>query len=260
MRTRNMATFAIVALVIGATTYLLVGNRAATNLDDLDSSWIPTSVDEQSVATGSEDSTRRALYGSGHENGSRRVPHPFPDLPRSRRGLELGDDPFVAESSEEQAWLDRNGYPNSAQLQTLMNANDVELHQAAMAGDSVAKAILDGRRLAAGEFDAINELLLAAADGSLFALELLAAAFSGASAAKDPVTAYALTRVVEMKGNSRIGAGRDLMFSQPLSPVERLEAEAQAQQLLRVINDARQKRKGPGARLVDARPVDFDGG
>lgn len=50
--------------------------------------------------------------------------NPFAHLPQSRIGMALESDPFVAESSQEQQWLDRNGFPNSEQWKAYSSAPD----------------------------------------------------------------------------------------------------------------------------------------
>lgn len=56
---------------------------------------------------------------------------PFQQVPKTRMGLPLEDDPFVAESEEERRWLDRNGYPNAVQWESYTQASDYELSLAA---------------------------------------------------------------------------------------------------------------------------------
>lgn len=180
------------------------------------------------------------------------VPHPFPNVPRSRAGLPLEEDPFTATSPAEQAWLDRNGYPNAIQWETYSQASDGLLLAAASAGDSVAKAVLDNRRLMAGDKSALQDILGSGAEGSLFSLELASSYLAGSSKG-DPITAYALSRVVEMKGNLRVAMGRDAMFRKPLDPLQRMEGEAKALAIYRSLNAANRSGRN---NVVDPRPID----
>ena len=95
-----------------------------------------------------------------------------------------------------------------------------------------------------------------AAGGSAFALTTLAAYLGGARDG-DPVSAYAISRVVEMRGDYRQALGRDVLLRKPLSPIQRLEAEAQAQKMFSALRDAREKRFGKG-NAVDPRPMHSD--
>lgn len=183
----------------------------------------------------------------------------FPGVPHSRSGLPLDGDVFIATSVEEQAWLDRNGYPNSKQLQAYANASDAMLAAAASDGDRVAKVILDGRRLIAGDLDASTSLWDAAVDGSGFALGTLAGYFGGSQKDGDPKSAYALSRVAEMRGDYRQALSRDLLVRKPLTPTERLEAESQAMKLFQELSSARRGRYGPNVSLVDPRPISQNG-
>lgn len=181
------------------------------------------------------------------------VSHPFPEVPTSRKDMDLESDPFTAESVEEQAWLDRNGYPNAKQWEALNLASDMQLLQAAEAGDTAARALYDQRRLIAGDTEAIDSMINLGARGSLFSLELLASTLAGPG--NDPVTAYALTRVVEMRGNYRIGMGRDMMFRRPLTNLERVEGEQAALDLYGRIGALERSIRGGSASQVDPRPI-----
>lgn len=157
---------------------------------------------------------------------STRINNPFPGVPKTRKGLSLTEDPFFAESAAEQAWLDRHGYPNAEQWKVYTQASDSQLQIASTQGDRAAKALLLQRNLMAGEEGAIAEMLGEGATGSIFALELLSSTL--ANRQNDRVMAYAVSRVAEMNGNFRIAGGRDLMFREPLTPVEKIDAEQEA--------------------------------
>ena len=161
-----------------------------------------------------------------NSGGSTRVNNPFPGVRKTRKGLSLTEDPFFAESAAEQAWLDRHGYPNAEQWKVYTQASDSQLQIASAQGDRAAKAPLLQRDLMAGEEGAIAEMLGEGATGSIFALELLSSTL--ANRPNDRVMAYAVSRVAEMNGNSRIAGGRDLMFKKPLTSVEKVDAEQEA--------------------------------
>lgn len=148
--------------------------------------------------------------------------NPFPDLPQSRDGLPLDDDPFVATSKAEQSWLDRNGYPNAKQWAAYTHAPDLQLREAAERGDRGAKAMFAHRRLMAGDDAAVTDLLTEGARGSGFALDMLAS-YLASSRGGNRQTAYAISRVSEMRGNFRVAAARDLMFDTPLTNTERMQ-------------------------------------
>lgn len=176
-------------------------------------------------------------------------PSLFSHLPQSRAGLPLEDDPFVAASAAEQRWLDRNGYPNAVQWKAYSTATDAALQQAAADGDRLAAVILDGRALVKGDRRAPDRLFQAAAqDGSMFALSLLQAYMAG-SPAGDPVLAYSISRVLEMKGDKRIALAREIMFRRPLTAEERMRGEADAIRLYEEL-----KKKSSGRFGVDPRP------
>ncbi|WP_141481001.1 hypothetical protein [Marilutibacter maris] len=168
--------------------------------------------------------------------------------------MSLRDDPFLAESREEQKWLDRNGYPNRIQLERYNQASDYMLEQAANGGDTVADVVLQGRRLSGSQIDlAAERLMELARDGSGFALSTLSAFMAGSSKGS-PEIGYALSRVAEMRGDSRMALGRDAMFRRPLTPEQKLQGEAEA---LRLFNEMRSSSK-VGKAFVDPRPVVFN--
>ena len=182
------------------------------------------------------------------------IRHPFPEVPQSRKGLAFETDPFKAESVAEQEWLDRNGYPNAEQWVAYSTAGDIQLEAAALAGDKSADAMFAQRQLIHGDEAALERMLTAGADGNMFALELLAATLIGPK--QDPVAGYAMSRVVEMRGNVRIGFVRDAMFNTPLSPQERIEAEQEAVQIYQTLLRLQRKIRGGDSPAVDVRPID----
>lgn len=119
---------------------------------------------------------------------------PFFRVPRTRNGMPLAGDQFVAESVEEQRWLDRHGYPNSQQWAAYSRASDLELEQAAAHGDSVAAVFLASHQLARGDPAASGRLMTAGMNGSSFAIHELSAYLTGARNG-NPELGYALSRV-----------------------------------------------------------------
>lgn len=180
--------------------------------------------------------------------------HPFPDLPQSRDGLPLDDDPFMATSKAEQSWLDGNGYPNAKQWAVYMQASDLQLREAAEQGDRGAKTILDHRRLMAGDDAAVTDLLTEGAKGSGFALDMLAS-YLASTRGGDRQTAYAVSRVSEMRGNLRVAAARDLMFDAPLTNSERMQGDQEAMDIYNSLYELQRKIRGSSSSPVDPRPI-----
>ena len=173
---------------------------------------------------------------------------PFSHLPAVRDGLPFENDPFVAESVDEQKWLDRNGYPNSEQWRAYSAATDSMLQLAAENGDKIAGVVMDSRALATGDKGAVDRLFYAAEEGSMFALSLLQA-YMATSPNGDRELAYAISRVMEMKGDTRAALARDFAFPQPLSAQERMRGESIALQLHKQLKS---NTKSP--KFVDPRP------
>lgn len=174
---------------------------------------------------------------------------PFPRVQKTRNGLPLESDPFIAESVEEQRWLDRNGFPNEQQQMAYSSAPDIVLEQAAAHGDELAAVMLASRQLSHGDHEAAGKLMTAGANGSSYALSLLAG-YLAANEGGDPKLAYALSRVVELRGDWRGSLSRDFMFRRSLTPVEKLEAEGEA---LKMLQDFRQH--STLGNYVDPRPI-----
>lgn len=221
-------------------------------------SSIATSKDEIGPAGLDDPSLENAPQALGSITGtvgSIATGHPFPGVPRSRQKLPLEGDPFAPTSTEEQEWLDRNGFPNAEQVHVYSTASDAALEQAAAAGDLVAQVMLDGRRLMTGDREAEARLMAVGAAGSNYALTTLAGFLGRPGPGGEPARAYSLTRVAEMLGDYKIGLVRDLIVRKPLDPSARLEAEAEALKMYRNIVDERRKRQGPKAAIVDPRPL-----
>ncbi|UKE48838.1 hypothetical protein KHA79_00520 [Xanthomonas translucens pv. cerealis] len=166
--------------------------------------------------------------------------------------MSFKDDPSFAESKAEQQWLDRHGYPNEKQWEAYMLAPDLLLKQAAEAGDMAAQAMLDARLLPVDK-QAQQRLIEAGAEGNLFALTMLAS-YQGGSSGGDPVAAYALSRVTEMRGDTRAGITRDLMITKPLSNEQRMLGEAEALRLNEAIEKIYIAKHGV-APFLDKRPI-----
>ena len=111
------------------------------------------------------------------------------------------------------------------------------------------RVVLDARRLSQGDMDAAGRLLHAGSKGSLFALSLLQAHMAGAPTG-NPVMGYALGRVMEMKGDSRISMARDGTFRAPISAEQRILGERMALEIF-----SQPKEASPQAGAVDPRPI-----
>lgn len=196
-----------------------------------------------------------AAIGQRHkESVSTRPLHPFPNIPKSRRGLSLEDDPFAPISQADQDWLDRHGYPNAMQWQEYQTANAAVLEQAAAAGDTVAETYLNLQKLQGGDSQAEASLLYSGALGNDFAIEMLASVFGGTGKRAEPVEANALSRVLEMRG--QVGHGiRELFYPVQLDPLQRMEAEVRAVQYYNLLVEVQREAQGPNAVVFDPRPI-----
>lgn len=182
----------------------------------------------------------------------------FPGVKKDRIGTPLADDPFGPTSKAEQDWLQRNGFPTEDQLHAYSVASSDALREAAQAGDAVAEAFYEGNRLLEGDPAAEARLRDLAARGSTFGLARMAAFFAGSRTHRDVIKAHAYSRAAEMLGDVKGGLTRDMMFSKPLDPMEKLEAEAFAIELYGAIVQRRKQLKGPNAPASDPRPVHVD--
>jgi len=166
--------------------------------------------------------------------------------------MDFEDDPGFAESKAEQEWLDLHGYPNIRQWETYTAAPDERLREAAAAGDAVAGVMLDGRLLRTDP-KAQQRLVEAGVDGNLFALQLLAS-YQAGSRNGDPVAAYAVSRVSEMRGDLRAAIGREVMMTTPLTTEQRMLGEAEALRLNETMNKLYFDKYGAPAEFVP-RPI-----
>lgn len=114
--------------------------------------------------------------------------------------------------------------------------------------------MLDHRKLISSDESAEGDLLTSAAKGSLFALELLAGSMAGSGQRADPATAYALMRIMEMKGNLRTAIGREMLISGSLNQMQRAQAEVEALKILRRMDELEMDLHG-SKRPVDIRPI-----
>jgi len=238
----------LVAIVgVGILTF-----REGTGSDGVRAIWSPN-TDGSSSDPAVASNRRGAIFEADREGASPKFRHPFPEVPQSRKGLALETDPFMAESVAEQEWLDRNGYPNAAQWAAYSTAGDIQLEAAALAGDKSAAAMFAQRQLINGDETALERMLTAGATGNTFALELLASTLVGVK--KDRVSGHALSRVAEMRGNIRTGFVREAMFSPPLSPLERVEAENEAAEMYKRMLRLQRTMLGANSPPVDMRPI-----
>lgn len=174
---------------------------------------------------------------------------PFSRVPKTRNGLPLDNDVFVAKSVEEQRWLDRNGYPNSEQLSAYSSASTLTIEQAAAHGDQIAEVELASRQLLRGDPKAAGKLMTAGMNGSSFALSRLAAYLSSGKHG-NPELGYAVSRVLELRGDWRAGIGREFGFEAPLTSIQKARAEGKALQILDSF-----RRHSPVQPYIDPRPL-----
>ncbi len=178
-------------------------------------------------AAGQHDSPPNFVPITGGRIRSRAPMDPFPRVPKTRNGQPLENDHFVAESVQEQRWLDRNGYPNTQQWTAYSAASSLALEQAAAHGDEVAEVMLTARQLDHGDPKAAGKLMTAGMNGSSFALSMLASYLAGGRHG-NPELGYAVSRVVELRGDWRAAITRDFMFNIPLTPLQKASAEGEA--------------------------------
>lgn len=180
---------------------------------------------------------------AGHTSDPKHVPraasNPFPEVPRSRDAIQLTDDPFDGRTDAERRWLDKHGYPNTLQWNAYNLASDGLLEQTAQSGDRTAQTLLDARRLP--DKEALDRLMLSAVDGNMFALQMVASHYASTGKAGNS-NAYAISRVLEMRGDPSAAVSRELMFNPPLELDERMHGEAEALQLNATLNDIYQQK------------------
>lgn len=252
MMRRSMCAACALAVLLAITACAQDSEEARPDARSSDGRVIEDGAGSSGPATKQEDSGSPGLEAAAESRLV--VVDLFADVPTTRDGMPLEDDPFLAGSREEQKWLDRNGYPNRIQLEKYSLASDYMLEQAASNGDTVADVVLQGRRLIGNQSDlAAERLMELARNGSGFALSTLSAFMAGSSEGS-PEIGYALSRVAEMRGDSRMALGRDAMFRRPLTPEQKLQGEAEA---FRIFNEMRSSSK-IGKAFVDPRPVVFN--
>lgn len=248
----NFLALSVLVLVAGAVgiTVLKRGGGAEASADEplpTDSQVVLRASDLKSAETATDSSADSASSGAKPA-----ASNPFPNVPRSRSGMSLEDDPFAPQSVEEQGWLDRHGYPNARQWETYSQLSDGLLQVAADSGDAVAKTMLAARGLP--DRAAVDKLLLSAADGDDFALQLLSARLAKVPGEGNLVDAYAVARVSEMRGNTSAAVTRESMFSSSLTSEQRMRGEANAILLNSTLNSLYEKKFGVKY-PVDFRPV-----
>jgi hypothetical protein len=126
----------------------------------------------------------------------RRAAAPIPpELPRFDAG-------WGAETPEESAWLERNGFPDTAALEQLTSTPEEQLRYMAAQGNRHAQRIADYKALrrTAGDPAFEEGLFAAAADGDVFALQLLAWYHLQAPGAESRVIGLAYNRVLGLRG------------------------------------------------------------
>ncbi len=236
------------AVVVGGIIWTHEARKDEVTTQGVSQSETATALNERVKDQGMSQSVHG---GSVLKSGSS-VRHPFPEIPQTRDGMSFDNDPGYAESKAEQKWLDRHGFPNEKQLEAYMGAPEALLKQASEAGDKVAQTILDARLLPSDPL-AQQRLVDAGAEGNLFALNMLAS-FQGGSTNGDPVAAYAVSRVAEMRGDSRAAITRDVMMMKPLSTEQRMLGESEALRLNAEIDRIYTSKHGR-APVLDKRPI-----
>ncbi len=181
------------------------------------------------------------------------IKNPFPEIPRSRENLDLESDPFGPTSQAEQRWLDAHGFPNARQWETYTLASDYLLEQAANSGDGVARTMLDARHLSEDP-EAKTRLFVAGSEGNIFALSSLATYMTGSKNGNLQV-GYSLSRVAEMRGDSRIAMARDIGMPRKLDDIEKIQAEADAIRMNNQLDQMYREKHGVAPPPPVRRPV-----
>ena len=239
---------AALAVVVGGIIWTHEARKDEGSTQGISQNQIPNAANE-SVK---DRAPSQSVEGGVDLRNDSRVQHPFPEVPKTRDGMSFDNDPGYAESKAEQKWLDRHGFPNEKQLDAYMGAPEALLKQASEAGDKVAQTILDARLLASDPM-AQQRLVDAGAEGNLFALNMLVS-FQGGSASGDPVAAYAVSRVAEMRGDTRASVTREVMMSRSLSTEQRMLGESEALRLNAEIDRIYTSKHGR-APVLDKRPI-----
>ncbi len=239
----------LILLACAGAAFFFAEEQGVPKVAEGNTELLPEKESPDFSGTDDEGLERASTLGDVAFAGGANPSHPFPAVAKSRDRLSLDGDPFIAESKEEQRWLDRNGYPNSEQWTTYSSAPDHLLKQAADAGDRVAYVMLAGRSLAKGDKGAVDNLLQEARSGSNFAIMTLAS-YMGGSQEGDIELGYALSRVAEMRGDYRIAVAREGMFPRALTQEQRLKGEAKALSIFAKLRD-----ESRVATFVDPRPI-----
>ncbi|MCC3255068.1 MULTISPECIES: hypothetical protein [Xanthomonas] len=237
----------VLAVVVGGIVWMQEARKNEASQHGVSSEKNKSSTEKMSGSSGLAASAQSFTQSSASS-----IRHPFPEIPRTRDGMSFENDPGFAESKAEQKWLDRHGYPNEKQLEAYMLAPEALLKQAAEAGDIAAQAMLDARLLPTDP-KAQQRLVDAGAEGNLFALNMLAS-YQGGSANGDPVAAYAVSRVAEMRGDARAGITREVMIAKPLTTEQKMLGESEALRLNQAINQIYISKHGV-APILDKRPI-----
>lgn len=257
---KNIGGLLIILALGAAVAFLVISKNKSSKMDLIGQGSQASTIESQTNVGDNAFSSPRSEVLSGndaekkanHGGNKTKAADPFPMVAKSRQNLPLKDDPFAPESQPEQAWLDRNGYPNAQQVETYLRAPDSMLEAAASGGDTVAAVMLADRQLRRGSRSAEHQLMEAAANGSSYALITLAG-YHGRPGG-DQKKAYALSKVAEMLGDYKMPLVRGLLVTQELDPQDRLEAEARALVIYKRIARLRQS-KGEGLPISDPRPL-----
>lgn len=209
------AVVILIALIFACAVAVFVLMRPAPQAGQV------TPGDPQIGSTPSVPSKHAVATSSNVPRSVPRTSSVLPGVPQTRDGMALQeDDPFDGRGREEQRWLDAHGYPNSVQWEHYSGASDALLQQAADGGDTLARTLLDSRQLPDGQ--ALDRMMLSAVDGDAFALQLLDSHFAS-KGREGNIDAYAISRLLEMRADPSAAVPREIMFSAPLTVVERMQ-------------------------------------
>lgn len=200
MRKAFTVTGAVIAAVCALLAAILASRRVAPD---------SATVESEPQSAGRAVSAERTSSESAESEGiSLREGPSAPLQAPARTGAEdppaafRVDTLWGAETVEDSAWLHANGFPDSAALVELTGTSEELLRHMAARGDRHARRMADYKALrrTSGSPDFEASLFEAAADGDVFALQLLAWYHLQASGPESRILGLAYNRVLALRG------------------------------------------------------------
>lgn len=200
MRKAFTVTGAVIAAVCALLAAIFASHRVAPDSATVES--------EPQAAGGAASAERTSSESAESEGISLREGPSAPLRAPARAGAEdppaafRVDTLWGAETVEDSAWLQANGFPDSAALVELTGTSEELLRHMAARGDRHAQRMADYKALrrTSGSPDFEASLFEAAADGDVFALQLLAWYHLQASGPESRILGLAYNRVLAWRG------------------------------------------------------------